>query len=394
MKFNKLALLLIAPLFVFTQCKKSKEEIVSQIVKETIKYKSVHYKAMQKSYYSNQPDTTVTPYEIWEVRNENDTHKNGYIWVDNNYRPYNMIYDKGIFYLAIPPKKTTIVDSDFNDYFISEIDWIDVFLQPAKLQEQINFNLNQTDISDTIYNGESCFRIRIKYPQNKAEEIKTYIYIINKKTFLPLFTGLETKTNDYDYFDALYYWDYNFDQVNMDKLKARQQQVLTDNPTEPEGSDSETSRLERMLHIGEQAPLFEGNIYGSGTDFSLENYIGKNVIIVDFWYTHCPPCVRAMPALSELYSQYESKGLKVFGLNSVDNQPRSLDNLDKFLAKRQLSYEVIMTAPSVDIKYKINGYPTMYVVDKSGKISFVEIGYDKEKFEVFKAHIEHLLKQK
>jgi hypothetical protein len=52
-----------------------------------------------------------------------------------------------------------------------------------------------------------------------------------------------------------------------------------------------------------------------------------------------------------------------------------------------------MTAPSVDIKYKINGYPTMYVVDKSGRISFVEIGYDEEKFEVFKTHIINLLNE-
>ncbi len=119
-------------------------------------------------------------------------------------------------------------------------------------------------------------------------------------------------------------------------------------------------------------------------------FIGKNVIIVDFWYTHCPPCVRAMPALSELFTKYKDRGLKIFGLNSVDNQPHRLDNLDTFLGKRELSYDVILTEPAVDRMYKISGYPTMYIVDKEGNIALIEVGFDDEKFRLLTEKVEEL----
>ena len=65
--------------------------------------------------------------------------------------------------------------------------------------------------------------------------------------------------------------------------------------------------------------------------------------ILDFWYTHCPPCVKSMPYLSELYTQYKDKNVKIFGLNSVDNQPHSLEYLKTFLGKREITYYIILT---------------------------------------------------
>jgi len=141
---------------------------------------------------------------------------------------------------------------------------------------------------------------------------------------------MEKKTKDQTYLDELTFSDVEFNKVDLNKLKESHKLVLKENPVERSTSNSETERLEKMIHIGEKAPLFEGKYYGTEKEFKLENYIGKNVIIVDFWYTHCPPCVKAMPALSKFYTEYKDKGLKIFGLNSVGNQPRSLKNLNTF----------------------------------------------------------------
>ena len=391
MKINSVILLLLAPLFLLTNCNQSDEDILTRIAKEMGDHQSVHFEVTRVYHYSNQPDTTTTQYEVWAVRDQNDTLRNGYVWVDNHYRPYNMIYDQGNFYLAIPPKKTTIIYAAYDEDFISPTDWIDVFLDPNYLNEQILSN--EVLISDIKYKGEACGKIEIKFLEDEQGDQKSYTYIVSKKNFIPLLAKMESKNKERVYVNELSFSDFEFDKVNLGVLKERQEKVLSENPVEPEGSDSEVARIERMLHIGDDAPLFDGNYYGSGEAFNLEDHIGKSVIVVDFWYTHCPPCVKAMPALSEFYTQYKDQGLKIFGLNSVDNQPRSLDNLDHFLAKRQLSYDVIMTQPAVDINYKINGYPTMYVVDKEGKVSFVEIGYDEEKFEAFKAHVIKLLEE-
>lgn len=390
---NKLTLFFLISLFLFAACKETDDNLVSRIVEKTKKHQSLHFKLTQKYYYSNAPDTTVTSFEVWVVRDHNDTLRKGYVWVDNFYRPYNMIYEAGNFYLAIPPKKTTVLYSSFTEDFISPIDWIDVFLNPDILQEQIADSVNSIIISDTIYKKEQCSKIVIEFPGGKNGEIKTHTYILSKNYRAPLWAMLKSETKDYVYFDELYFTDYEFDKIKPEKLKERQKNVLSENPIEREGANSETSRLELMLHLGDNAPLFEGKYYSTGEAFKLADYIGKNVIVVDFWYTHCPPCVKAMPALSELYTNYKDQGFKVFGLNSVDNQPHSIDNLNKFLNKRQTSYDIIMITPAVDIMYKVNGYPTMYVIDKEGRIAFAEIGFDEEKFEKFKEKIEELLKK-
>ena len=388
---KKTIILFLIPLFLFASCNQSKKDYVDSVVKITKEHKSVHFKITEKYCYSNGQDTTVTPYEIWVVRDKSDSLRNGYVWVDNNYRPYNMIYEKGNFYLAIPPKNITTKYPNFTEDFISPADWIDVFLIPETLRKQVDDSLNQVVISDTIFEGEACEKLFFRLPEVANGDKKTITYILDKDHAAPLWAMYQLKTDDYTYTDELYFSGYEFNKDMMQELKKRQEQVLKDNPVERDGVNSETAMLERMLHLGDKAPLFEGSYFEGGKAFKLSDFIGEKVVVVDFWYTHCPPCVRAMPALSELYDKYKDKGLVVFGLNSVDNQPHSMPNLKKFLKKRQLSYDVLMITPDVDIMYKINGYPTMYLVDKEGKIAYAEAGYNPEKFEMFKAKLEELL---
>jgi hypothetical protein len=143
----------------FSSCKQKQEDFISRIVNESKDHRSISYKLTEKYYYSNAPDTTVTPFEVWIVRDEKDLDRKGYIWVDNNYHPYNMIYDAGDFYLAIPPKKTTLAYSNYNEEFISAIDWIDIFLKPEILKVQTNDPDTKTSFSDTVYNGKECTKL-------------------------------------------------------------------------------------------------------------------------------------------------------------------------------------------------------------------------------------------
>lgn len=386
---NKFVLFLIT-LFLFSNCKNN-SDVYLKIINNSQNLQSINYKVTEKYYYLNGADTTITPYEVSVVRDDRDTLKNGYVWVDNNYRPYNMIYDTGNYYLVIPPKNTTILYPNYSNDFISPVDWIGVFLNPDILKGQINSTLNRVVIIDTMFNNEQCSKITIEFPKNKKGEDRTFIYIISNNNLVPLWAKLISKTKDYTYFSELNFSDYEFDNIDINNLREKHKLLLEENPVDIGGSSSETSRLEKMIQIGDNAPLFSGEYLSTGEGFNISDFIGKDIIVIDFWYTHCPPCVKAMPALSELYNQYKNKGLKVFGLNSVDNQPHSLDNLNNFMSKRDISYDIILVEPLVDINYKINGYPSMYIVDKDGNVYFVEIGYDEEKFKIFKNKIEILL---
>ncbi len=386
-------ILLSAILFLFTNCNNNSEGIVSKVVNKSNNLQSLHYKVAEQFYYSDGSDTTFTPYEFWAVRDKKDSLRNGYVWIENYYRPYTMVYDVGNFYISIPPKNTTSLYKNFNEEFISPVDWIEVFLNPDVLHNQVIASANKTTITDTVYNEKQCTKVEIDFPENKEGKTNTYTYVICNNKLVPMWAMFKSKTVDNIYYNELYFSDYEFDNVDIEVLKEKHKKVLKENPVGIGVENSEILRLEKMVQIGEKAPLFEGKYLSTEENFKLSDYIGKGVIVVDFWYTHCPPCIRAIPALSELYTQYKSQGLMIFGLNSVDNQPHSLNNLNKFLKKRNISYDIILTEPEVDIAYKINGYPSMYIVDKNGNISFVEIGFNKEKFKAFKKKIEAMLKE-
>ena len=166
----------IATFLFFVSCNTG--NIVDQIIKDNKNHTSVHFKIKEKYYYSDGVDTTYTPYEVWAVKDKEDSLRNGYIWADNNYRPYNMIYQSGDLYLSIPPKKTTILYRDFKEDLISPVDWINILLKPAILQKQISDPGNKVSVLDTVYKSKHAIYLKIQFPENEKKQPKFIIFFI------------------------------------------------------------------------------------------------------------------------------------------------------------------------------------------------------------------------
>ena len=356
-------------------------------------HKSIHYKVDELYYYSDGADSTTTPYEVWICRDDADSTRGAYIWTDNNYRPYNMVFDKGDFYLTIPPKHISVLYPNYTESIIGDNDFMDIFLKPNLLTKQMLDSNNTLAMKSYNYTGKECIEVRIEFPKTKDGKTKIMTYIFDNEKNFPLKITLFVKDDKRTYTNELTFSDVEFDKANIDALKAKHKTLIDNNSLEDRDNNSEITAMERMLHIGDKAPLFDGKFYGTDEGFKLEDYIGKKVILMDFWYTHCPPCVKAIPSLSELYANSKDNKFIIFGLNSVDNQARSIKNLDRFLSKRDISYNIILTQPEVDKQYKINGYPSMYIIDLDGNIAYVELGFDKESFEVLKSKLDEILKR-
>jgi peroxiredoxin len=394
MKITKLLSALIISTFLFQSCSESPQDeslIINQIVHKMKDHQSAHFKIDEMYYYSDGIDTTTTDYEVWLIRDKNDSLRHGFAWVDNNYRPYNMIFTHDSLYLTIPPKKISVVYDKINGSCTNDNDWIGFFLNPELLKKQSSDSSNSVKISTIEFEGKACTEIQIGFPKKTNGDSTTISYIIDKTTLLPLFAKMETIEDDQTYNNQLRFSDFDFDQEKITKLRAKHKEVLAVNPIVSNESKSDIALLEMMLHEGDNAPFFTGSFYKDGKEFKLEDYIGKKVILLDFWYTHCPPCVQAIPDISKFNAEMQDKGLVVFGLNSVDNQSRNMDNLKRFLSNRDISYDIIMTQPEVDKAYKIEGYPSMYVIGLDGKIAYVEIGYEAESFAKLKNEVKQLL---
>jgi len=137
--------------------------------------------------------------------------------------------------------------------------------------------------------------------------------------------------------------------------------------------------------INKQAPAFS-LLDLNGNKVSLSDFKGK-VVILDFWATWCPPCVKEIPHFIELYKEYKDQGLAIVGI-SVDRQ--GIGVVKAFNQKFKINYPIVMTDSQVVTAYgDITGIPTTFVIDPSGKIQRMYVGYrDKS---VFEADIKELL---
>ena len=115
----------------------------------------------------------------------------------------------------------------------------------------------------------------------------------------------------------------------------------------------------------------------SGQMISLEEHRGS-VVILDFWATWCPPCRMSIPELVKLQEKYGETGLVILGL-SMDN-PRQVtdEKLQAFKEKNNINY-IILRANEKVIKnyFKTTSVsiPTMFVIDRKGKIRDKLVGF-------------------
>jgi len=104
----------------------------------------------------------------------------------------------------------------------------------------------------------------------------------------------------------------------------------------------------------------------------LSDYRGK-VVLLNFWATWCPPCIREMPSMERLHQQVNAKDFKVIAVNQMEDA----DDVFAFTGQLELdpTFEILFdTASKVSQDYAVRGLPTTYLIDKQGKIRYRAVG--------------------
>ncbi len=104
-----------------------------------------------------------------------------------------------------------------------------------------------------------------------------------------------------------------------------------------------------------------------GNTVELSKYKGK-VVILDFWATWCSPCIKEIPNLKKIYSEFKNNEFEIISI-ALERKPK--EHAIKFVADRGMSWVHIINKDKgreIATEYKIRYIPTMYVVGKKGDI--------------------------
>lgn len=123
--------------------------------------------------------------------------------------------------------------------------------------------------------------------------------------------------------------------------------------------------------LGKEAPSFELKGLDGETVVNLVDHLGKDVIVLDFWATWCPPCVRALPIIDQVTSQFKDKGVVFYALD----QEEDADTVANFLANRGIQPPVLLDSESAAANsYGVRGLPTSVIIGKDGKVHVYHVG--------------------
>jgi peroxiredoxin len=122
--------------------------------------------------------------------------------------------------------------------------------------------------------------------------------------------------------------------------------------------------------VGAPAPAFELRDVAGGGDQTLEAYAGK-VLIVDFWATWCEPCKQSFPAYQKLQAELGGD-LVIVGISQDDDAK----GIPAFLSETGAKFPVVWDdGKAVAKAYSPPTMPTAFVIDRSGIVRFVHVGY-------------------
>ncbi len=119
----------------------------------------------------------------------------------------------------------------------------------------------------------------------------------------------------------------------------------------------------------------------------LKQYQGK-VVYLDFWASWCKPCQKSFPWMNSLLTKYPANKFTVITVN-LDAES---DAMHHFLGKVRADFDIYHdSSGQIAEKFEIEGMPTSYLIDASGKVVKKHIGFYTKKVDKYEREIEELL---
>ncbi len=235
---------------------------------------------------------------------------------------------------------------------------------------------SKKSIEDVVINGHDYKLITVNIGkrriQNLGEEFDNmqtqynFIYeiMVDPDTYLPV-EILQRNDLDKDFIRT------NFANINLNPAVPNINSWYYSTYTN-EFKPAESKARPKQLSRGSLAPEWKLKSYDDGMEVSLSDLKGK-VVVIDFWIRNCGPCISSVPYLNELRDKYRNEDFELLSLNSYDSK----EEIEKFVKKHNVKYPVLLNAGKITEEYGADSYPTLFIIDRSGKVIYSHSGFNK-----------------
>ncbi|OYY80395.1 MAG: hypothetical protein B7Y33_03735, partial [Hydrogenophilales bacterium 16-62-9] len=108
----------------------------------------------------------------------------------------------------------------------------------------------------------------------------------------------------------------------------------------------------------------------SGAPRTLADYRGK-VVLLNFWASWCPPCLREMPSMERLRVKLAGRPLAIVALSSAETP----EEVKAYLSRMKLGFPILLDPDGSNTqRWKVFALPTTFLLDAEGRVRYVLTG--------------------
>ena len=126
----------------------------------------------------------------------------------------------------------------------------------------------------------------------------------------------------------------------------------------------------------------------AGQEVTLASLKGK-VVVLDFWATWCPPCVKALPIVAETVASFKDRGVVFYAVNAREDKAK----IEAFLQSKSLDIPVLLDRDGGVMKlYGVSSIPQTFIVDQEGIVRSIHRGFSPQLGERLTGELDALVK--
>jgi len=334
--------------------------------KGLIEHSSISYRVDMKSWNSTSMDT-MRINETIAIEKTQDTLMGGNVYLHDPYG--HKYYDGQSVYVRAKDSSVT------EQWLVSEmgvsplmgnitakgilLDFLDTTSWAWKKNYMSTSTLNDNILTDTFF---------VKDEVNHT--LSTFAYIFKEKGSFPIKISKKVISSGVTYVRETIFHDVKFDE----DIARYKKQVIS------EGSPiviKHPAPIPQPLAKGTKPQILKGQNIQTNKELTEAHVKGK-IVIMDFWFIGCQPCMDAIPHLINLRKKYPSSKVEIIGVDASDT---NITGIRKLVQDKGINYTILMSPKEIIATYAVHVFPTIYIMDQSGVIIDSEMGYNEKDFE-------------